>query len=120
MRPKSTRQPIWLPLTIAFAIVAGILVGKWISPNNYVADSDRKLNAILNLINQDYVDTTNMNDLIEMSIPKILSNLDPHTTYLSAEELRASTENKNGIISDIGIQFEMMNDTAGVIPVTAS
>ena len=115
MRPKSTRQPIWLPLTIAFAIVAGILVGKWISPNNYVADSDRKLNAILNLINQDYVDTTNMNDLIEMSIPKILSNLDPHTTYLSAEELRASTENKNGIISDIGIQFEMMNDTAGVI-----
>ena len=115
MRPKSTRQPIWLPLAIAFAIVAGILFGKWISPNNYVADSDRKLNAILSLINQDYVDTTNMNDLIEMSIPKILSNLDPHTTYLSAEELRASTENKNGIISDIGIQFEMMNDTAGVI-----
>ena len=115
MRPKSTRQPIWLPLAIAFAIVAGIFVGKWISPNNYVADSDRKLNAILSLINQDYVDTTNMNDLIEMSIPKILSNLDPHTTYLSAEELRASTENKNGIISDIGIQFEMMNDTAGVI-----
>ena len=117
MRPKSTRQPIWLPLTIAFAIVAGILVGKWISPNNYVADSDRKLNAILNLINQDYVDTTNMNDLIEMSIPKILSNLDPHTSYFTVEEQKAAADDLNGSFSGIGISFMLINDTIGVVEV---
>ena len=112
---KPAREPIWLPIAISVAIVLGLLIGNRIAPDKYITDNDRKINAILTLINRDYVDSTNLNDLVEMSIPKILSNLDPHTTYLSAEELRASTENKNGIISDIGIQFEMMNDTAGVI-----
>ncbi|MBQ6078775.1 MAG: S41 family peptidase [Muribaculaceae bacterium] len=117
MKPKSTRQPIWLPIAISLAVVVGLFIGNRISPNNYAADNDRKVNAILNLINQDYVDSTNINDLIEMSIPEILSNLDPHTTYMSAEELRASAENASGSISDIGIQFEMTKDTAMVIEV---
>ncbi len=117
MKPNATRQPIWLPLAIAMAVVAGLFIGKRISPNNYVADNDRKINAILSLINQDYVDTTNIKDLIEMSIPEILSNLDPHTIYLSADELRASTENQNGTRSDIGIQTELIRDTAVVVEV---
>ena len=114
---QPTRDPIWLPLAISLAVVVGILVGKMFSANNYVADNDRKINAILSLINQDYVDTTNLKDLIEMSIPKILGNLDPHSSYLTAEELQAPENNGNGSICDIGIQFEMMNDTAGIIEV---
>ena len=117
MKPKPTRQPIWLPLVISLAVVAGLIIGNRISPSNYVADNDRKLNAILNLINQDYVDSTNIDDLIEMSIPEILSNLDPHTTYQSAEELRAAADNLNGMVRDPGFQFEMMKDTAWVIEV---
>ena len=117
MKPKTTRQPIWLPLVISMAVVLGLFIGNRISPNKYVADNDRKINAILSLINQDYVDSTNIKDLIEMSIPEILSNLDPHTIYLSADELRASTENMNGVISDIGIQSEVMSDTVVVVEV---
>ena len=115
MKPKSTRQPIWLPIAVSLAVVAGLVIGNHISPNQYAADNDRKVNAILNLINQDYVDSTNINDLIEMSIPEILKNLDPHTTYMSAEDLRAMNENMKGSTSDIGIQFEMQKDTAWVI-----
>ena len=117
MKPKSSRQPIWLPLAIALAVVAGLFFGKWISPSNYVADNDRKLNAILNMINQDYVDSTNLHDLIEMSIPEILSNLDPHTTYFSAEEIKAQGDHANSSMRDIGIQVEVMNDTVGVVEV---
>ena len=99
------------------AIVVGIFFGSRFSSNNNVAKNDRKLNAILNLIAQDYVDTTNLQDLIEMSIPEILSNLDPHTSYFSAEELKASTDDLNGSFSGIGISFMLDNDTIGVIEV---
>ena len=117
MKPKSTRQPIWLPLAIALALVVGIFIGSRFTANKPVADNDRKLNAILNLIAQDYVDTTNLHDLVELSIPEILSNLDPHTNYFSAEELKAATDDLNGSFSGIGISFVMMNDTIGVVEV---
>ena len=116
MKQQSSRQPIWLPLAIAVAVVVGLFIGNRISPNNYAVDSDHKINAILNLIAQDYVDTTNLNDLVEMSIPEILSNLDPHTTYISAEEYLASDEG-NGSTCGIGIQFELINDTVGIVEV---
>ena len=118
MKQKTTRQPIWLPFAISVAVVLGLFIGNLISPSNYNADNDRKLNAILSLISQDYVDSTNLNDLIEMSIPEILSNLDPHTAYMTAEELRASNESLNGRTSDIGIQVEMIRDTACITEVT--
>ena len=111
MKQKSTRQPIWLPLAIAVAVVVGIFIGSRFNVNKPVAANDRKLNAILNLISQDYVDTTNLHDLVEMSIPEILSKLDPHTSYFSAEELKAATDDLNGSFSGIGVSFMILNDT---------
>ena len=117
MSNKSTRQPIWLPLAIALAVVVGVFIGSRFNINKPVAENDRKLNAILNLIAQDYVDTTNFHDLVELSIPEILRKLDPHTSYFSAEELKASTDDLNGSFSGIGIQFMLDNDTIGVVEV---
>ena len=120
MTPKSTRQPIWLPIAIAVAVAVGIFFGSRFTSSKPVADNDRKLNAILNLIAQDYVDTTNLKDLIELSIPEILSNLDPHTVYFSSDELKAATDDLNGSFSGIGISFVMINDTIGVVEVPSS
>jgi carboxyl-terminal processing protease len=117
MTKKPTHQTLWLPLAIAMALVVGIFFGSRFTNNKPVAENDRKLNAILNLIAQDYVDTTNLDDLIEMSIPEILSNLDPHTSYFTAENLKAATEDLNGSFSGIGISFMMADDTIGVIEV---
>ena len=76
----------WLPLAIALSVIVGIVVGIFMgnpfSSKDYSSQSDRKLNTILNLISQEYVDdSVNTNDLIEMSIPAILANLDPHSSY---------------------------------------
>lgn len=117
MTQKSTHQQLWFPLAIALALVVGIFFGSRFTSNKPVAENDRKLNAILNLIAHDYVDTTNLHDLIEMSIPEILSNLDPHTNYFNTEELKASTDDLNGSFSGIGISFMLVNDTIGVIEV---
>ena len=108
-RPK--RQFIWLPLALAIALVTGIFFGSRFSNNNKVAENDRKLNAILNLIATDYVDTTNLHDLIELSIPEILSNLDPHTSYFEALSPKTITEHLDGAIPDVGIAFIIFNDT---------
>ena len=102
---------------MAVAVVVGIFIGNRFSSRKYAVDNDRKLNTILNLIADDYVDTTNINELIELSIPEILSNLDPHTTYFSAEDLKAANEDLNGSFSGIGISFMMMNDSISVIEV---
>ena len=116
---KSTPNPthIWFPLALAAAIVVGIFIGNRFSSKKYAVDNDRKLNTILNLIADDYVDTTNIDQLIEMSIPEILSNLDPHTTYFSAKDLKAANDDLNGSFSGIGISFMLINDSISVVEV---
>ncbi|MBQ9585573.1 MAG: S41 family peptidase [Muribaculaceae bacterium] len=112
----------WFPLTIAVSVILGIVLGIFMgnpfSNKEYNKQSDRKLNTILNLISQEYVDDSiNTHDLIEMSIPAILANLDPHSSYLSASELKANQEELNGSFSGIGISFQRMNDTIVVLEV---
>ena len=112
----------WLPLAIAVSIIGGIIIGIFMgspfSNNNYSTQCDRKLNTILNLITQEYVDDSiNTYDLIEMSIPAILANLDPHSSYLTAKELQAAQEELDGSFSGIGISFQLMNDTIVVLEV---
>ncbi|MBO4804177.1 MAG: S41 family peptidase [Muribaculaceae bacterium] len=117
MNKKPTKELFWIPIAIAVAMAVGLFFGLRFPHDNKVAENDRKLNAILNLIAQDYVDNTNLNDLIELSIPEILGYLDPHTSYFTAEDLQAATDDLNGTFSGIGISFVMVNDTIGVVEV---
>lgn len=117
MKSANKSSYIWLPLAIALSVVVGIFVGNRFSNQKTTSEYDRKLNTILNLIASDYVDTVSINDLVELSIPQILSNLDPHTVYFSAKDLKAADEELNGSFSGIGISFQIMNDTVGVVEV---
>ena len=76
-----------------------------------------KLNEIYSLIQQYYVDSTNMDSLSEEALPFILSQLDPHSVYLNAEENKASTETLEGSFAGIGIQFNTLLDTVVVVRV---
>ncbi|MEF9924060.1 MAG: S41 family peptidase [Muribaculaceae bacterium] len=106
-----------MPIAIAISVVLGILIGNRFSNQRYISDSDRKLNTILNLISEDYVDTVDVNNLVEMSIPKILSNLDPHSSYIPAKDLRNVTDELEGSFCGIGISFVLMNDSIKVVEV---
>ncbi|MBQ9218136.1 MAG: S41 family peptidase [Muribaculaceae bacterium] len=119
MTNRSNQRPsfLWMPLAIALSVVVGIMLGHYFGGRSRIADNDRKLNTLLNLIADDYVDTVNLDQLIEMSIPQILANLDPHTTYFSAEDMRAANEELSGSFSGIGISFMLLNDTINVIEV---
>lgn len=105
---------IWYPLVISIAIVLGIVIGNYISTKKFTLDKDRKINAVLNLIQSEYVDSIDVKDLVEQAIPAIIGNLDPHSYYIPASDIRAENEKLDGSLSGIGVSFFMMNDTANV------
>lgn len=118
---KNKRLGIWLPVIIAASIALGIFIGNYyfvISQGKRQTYSrGNKINAILDIIDQQYVDTVNMVDLVEGTIPKIFSELDPHSVYISAADAQIANEELEGSFSGIGVSFNMQTDTILVINV---
>lgn len=108
---------IWIPIIVSVSIVLGLIIGNNFSNQKYISDNDRKLNTILNLINEEYVDTVNTDELIEQSIPGILTNLDPHSTYIPAKDLKDVNGELEGSFSSIGVSFVMLNDSVTIVEV---
>jgi len=120
----NNRTRTLLPLIIAVSLCVGVLIGYIISINstkNIVSiarkSSFNKINTLLELINHNYVDTVDMNNLIEDAIPHILAQLDPHSVYISASDLQNVNEEMEGSFSGIGVQFNIQNDTVMIVAV---
>lgn len=118
---KNKRLTIWLPVIIAASVALGIFVGNHYltlsQGKRHMYSSGNKLNAILDIIDEQYVDTVNMKNLVEDAIPKIFSELDPHSVYISAQDAKAVNEDLEGSFSGIGVSFNMQTDTILVISV---
>ena len=117
MNATNNRQNYtWVPLALAAALIVGVLLGSKFTVQK-ASDLDRKLNNILNLVASEYVDNVDMDSLVEMSIPQILANLDPHSIYFSAKDYQAAEDELNGSFSGVGISFQVMSDTINVTEV---
>lgn len=107
----------FIPLLMAIGIVIGIVIGtfyaKHFSDNRVgvINNSSNKINALLRIVNDSYVDTVKVNDLVESTMPVILSELDPHSSYIPAKDLEAVNADLKGHFSGIGIQFTIQDDT---------
>ncbi len=125
MEYKNTRNAIYYPIILAFAIVIGILIGRYYKSNYserrfYIYPRADKLNNILNYIEKEYVDHVSKKDLVESAIPKILEELDPHSQYIPAKDLHRINEPLEGNFSGIGVQFNLLNDTLVIINTVAN
>ena len=76
-----------------------------------------KLDALLNLVSSKYVEDVDEKATIEHLIPQVLSELDPHSTYIPAKEMEKTNEEIEGSFSGVGIQFNIREDTIRVIAV---
>ncbi|MDR2652739.1 MAG: S41 family peptidase [Prevotellaceae bacterium] len=76
-----------------------------------------KINKILQLISDRYVDSISIDELVESSIPLIVEQLDPHSTYFVPEDLKVLDESLQGSFEGVGISFNMTTDTIVVINV---
>lgn len=81
----------------------------------YVSEQTLKLDKALKLIDSYYVDTVNQDNLVEDVIVEILKDLDPHSTYISKDEVKEMNEPLVGNFEGIGIQFNILFDTIIVI-----
>ncbi|MCF2582690.1 S41 family peptidase [Bacteroides caecigallinarum] len=109
-----------MPILLAVGIVIGIAIGVFYS-NIYssnrlgvIKGSSNKINALLRIVNDSYVDTMNMEDMVEKTMPLILSELDPHSSYIPAKNLEEVNSELKGHFSGIGIQFTIKDDTIHV------
>lgn len=108
------------PIIIAISVVIGILIGTFYAKHfagnrlGIINGSSNKLNALLRIIDDQYVDTVNMANLVEKAMPQILAELDPHSTYIPAQNLEEVNSELEGSFSGIGIQFTIQNDTIHV------
>ena len=115
----------FIPFIIAVSIIAGIMIGIYYTDrfsngkSNVINASSNKLNALLRIIDDQYVDTVNMADLIEEAMPQILGELDPHSSYIAAKDMEEMTADLRGSFSGIGIQFTIQQDTIHINSVIA-
>lgn len=113
------RVTVWVPLIIAAALALGIWLGSLLfgGRNNHEGDAYGKIQTILDYVDRDYVDAVDTDSLLEAAIPELLSQLDPHTAYIPAEDLKAANDELRGSFSGIGITFNMLTDTITVVEV---
>ena len=111
---KNNSFYIKLPIFLALALVCGIFIGAVMSTNSgksNVTGNYLKYMEVLNLIDRDYVDTVNVDELVDYSIDKMLEKLDPHTSYIPKKDIDMARSQLEGNFEGIGIEFNIMKDT---------
>ena len=112
-----------MPLMVSLGVIVGILLGSFFA-NHYsgnrlsiINNSSNKILDLFHLIDDQYVDSVNIPDLVEKSMPQILKELDPHSTYIPASKAEESMQDLKGSFSGIGVQFTIYKDTIRVVKV---
>ncbi|MGW8316554.1 MAG: S41 family peptidase [Bacteroidales bacterium] len=141
MSTRRERLIIFLPLIISVALIVGILVGNWITSMRVrsivtdevnkqkfsirpgltggsgfgLANRGNKINAAMQYILNEYVDTVSAESLNETVLPALVESLDPHSVYIPASEFQRFSEPLVGNFSGIGVSFNMTDDTVAII-----
>lgn len=108
---KKTRT--WLPLWVSLGIALGIFIGSMFAKFGVTGKmgGTGKMDAVFNYVRDSYVDTVDMYELVEESLPHVLQQLDPHSEYISAAAMKRVSEQLEGHFSGIGVSFYVLKDT---------
>ncbi len=121
--PRRGISPFY-PILLALALVAGLFIGQDMGSSRggplavfqlHQPSASDKIGQVLDLIDQQYVDTVEKNALVDEVLQDILQRLDPHSYYISAAEIRAAQEPLEGSFDGIGVEFAIQHDTVVVI-----
>ena len=75
----------------------------------------QKLNRVYRYLYNSYVDSVDMESMVESGIKAMLEELDPHSVYLDKKEMKAAQETMEGEFSGIGVEYNILNDTLVVV-----
>ena len=122
-----SKAKVYIPLIISIAVVLGFLLG--INLNKTPQHSNipmllkapgkssgfNILNEIIGYIDNEYVDEVEKEKLIDKTVQYLLQELDPHSYYISAQELQEMNEPLEGNFEGIGVQFNIQKDTIVIV-----
>ena len=123
---KDKKNNRFMPLVLALCVVIGIVIGTFYANHfagnrlSIINSGGNRLNTLLNIVNDRYVDAVNIDSLVEVAIPQILSDLDPHSVYISADDVQMTNDELKGSFSGVGIEFIIREDTIRVQGVIAN
>lgn len=107
----------FMPLWLALCVVIGVLIGTFYTSHfsgnrlNIINSGSSRLSNLLHIIDDQYVDSVNIDELVEKAMPEILAELDPHSVYISAKDVQMATDDLKGSFSGVGIEFTIREDT---------
>ena len=114
---NKNKKHTYTPLLMAVSVVVGIVIGSFFANHfsgnrlNIINSGSSRLNNLLHIIDDQYVDAVNIDSLVDKAIPQILSELDPHSVYISAKDVQAATDDLKGSFSGVGVEFNIRQDT---------
>ena len=117
---KYDKKNRFMPLLMAVSMVIGIFIGTFYANHfsgsrlTVINNGSNKLSNLLHIIDDQYVDSVNINDLVDKAIPQILAELDPHSVYISAKDVETANSDLKSSFSGIGIEFMIRQDTIQV------
>ena len=109
-------SPLWLALSAVVGIFIGTFYANHFGGNrlSIINSGTNKLNNLLHIVDDQYVDTVDVADLVEKAMPQLLSELDPHSVYISAKDKQMAEDDLRGSFSGVGIEFVIRKDTLRV------
>lgn len=121
---RSGRLRVWTPLLFSLIMILGMSLGFRLKDTlrhkrdiQAIIMRNDRLEQIIDLITERYVDTVNTNLLYRDAVTGIISHLDPHTIYIPAEQLQGVNEDLEGSFFGIGVEFYIIRDTIQVTSV---
>ena len=125
---KRDKLTLWLPTAATLILALGLWMGYTITTNRLKLTAPRttessaagsKLDYTLSLINRAYVDKIDTDTIVENLMHDMMAQLDPHSVYVPAEELKELNEPLEGEFDGIGVVFNMTTDTVVVLNTVA-
>ena len=122
------KKNILIIITVVVAVLFGLFFGNLIALKanrgnkiknltEYFSGSNSKVDEMLSLIDEQYVDTINIDSITDEVMTDLVSKLDPHSVYIPAKDLEAVNSELEGSFSGIGVQFNIQNDTVMIVSV---
>jgi carboxyl-terminal processing protease len=117
---------VWLPMLLALTLVLGMTIGMKLQESAPALANDKQLDApglggqgkieeLIRYIEAKYVDEVDRDRLLDEAILSIIKQLDPHSSYIPAEQLREINEQLEGNFEGIGVEFMILDDTVTVV-----
>lgn len=115
MVKKNNKMKKYTPTLLVLSALIGTFIGFYLADIQQktiiIPSGMNKVDELMELVHRCYVDSLEMNEIIEKTMPKILTELDPHSTYIPAKDLEATNADLRSSFSGIGIRFLIEEDT---------